>query len=246
MIETSTDNEKNLIIATARDTLAEKDFEAFSDTINAYINETDRVPSLVLKTESFPHWKNTAAFQAHFKLVRDHQKILPKVAIVSDNAALSVMPTLVDVFVGAKLRHFPASEFEKAVSWAARVDDDTAAIKMIDDLPADVIAYEVTGTLTSREYREVLTPLVEEKLKVHDKIKILVVLGDGFDGATASAMWDDMWLGLGHIMAFSKLAIVSDIDWVRHSTKFFGPLIPAQVLVFETARLDDAKAWIKT
>ena len=235
-----------MIIATARDTLVEMDFKNFSDCINDYINSTDRVPGIVLNAETLPHWKNAAALFAHIKLVRDHEKILPKVALVSDNATLSLMPSLVDIFVRAKVRHFSQSEFDNAVSWVTTVDEDKPVINMIDGLPADVIAYEVTGTLTSRDYEDILTPLVEDKLKTHDKIKILVVLGQAFDGATASAMWDDVRLGLSHIRAFSKLAVVSDLGWVRHGAKIFGPLIPAQMLVFDTNQLDDAKEWIKS
>ncbi|MCP4472446.1 MAG: STAS/SEC14 domain-containing protein, partial [Gammaproteobacteria bacterium] len=134
----------------------------------------------------------------------------------------------------------------KAVAWAATVDDEASSLKMLDGLPADVIAYEVVGTLTSRDYQDVLIPLVTDKLKVHDRIKILVVLGEAFDGATASAMWDDVRLGLSHITAFSKLAIVSDIGWVRQGAKIFGPLIPAQLHVFENNGIEDAKEWIKS
>ncbi|MEX3011912.1 STAS/SEC14 domain-containing protein [Hoeflea sp. TYP-13] len=246
MIETTIDRENNLIIATARDTLVEMDFNNFSDCINDYINSTDRAPSIVLNAEELPHWKNSAALFAHIKLVRNHQKILPKVALVSDNSALSLMPLLVDLFVKAKVRHFHQCDFDKAIAWASKVDDDRSAIKMINGLPADVVAYEVVGTLTSRDYQEILTPLVDDKLKVHDKIKILVVLGEAFDGATASAMWDDTRLGLSHITAFSKLAVVSDIGWVRQGAKIFGPLIPAQLHVFENNRIDDAKEWIKS
>lgn len=246
MIETSIDRENNLIIATARDTLSEADFENLSGTINDYINSTDRAPGIVLNAEGLPHWKNAAALFAHLKLVRDHQNVLPKVALVSDSTALSVMPSLVDHFVKAKVRHFAQEDMSKAVEWAETVDDDASAIKMISGLPADVIAYEVTGTLSSHDYKDVLTPLVEEKLKTHDKIKILAVFGDEFDGATASALWDDAWLGLGHIAAFSKLAVVSDIDWIRHGCRIFGPLIPAQLHVFDMSALDDAKEWIKS
>ena len=151
-----------------------------------------------------------------------------------------------DIFVRAKVRHFAQSDFDKALEWAARVDTDGSAVKMIEGLSADVVAYEVSGTLTSLDYQEVITPLVEEKLKTHDKLKILVVLGEDFDGATASAMWDDARLGLSHLTSFSKMAVVSDIGWVRHGAKVFGPLIPAQMLVFDTNQLDDAKDWIKS
>ena len=45
---------------------------------------------------------------------------------------------------------------------------------------------------------------------------------------------------------FSKLAIVSDISWVRHSAKIFGPLVPAQLHVFALAELDEARTAIRS
>ena len=57
-------------------------------------------------------------------------------------------------------------------------------------------------------------------------------------------MWDDTRLGLSHLTGFLKLAIVSNLAWVRQSAKFFGPLVPAQMHVFALDELEDAKAWI--
>ncbi len=246
MFETTIDREHNLIIATAEQTLSEADFEGLSDCINEYINTTDRAPGIVLHAAQFPHWKNAAAMVAHFKLVRDHQKVLPKVALVSDNSTLASMPALVDFFVQAKIRHFQEQDFDKAVSWARLTDNDDTAVRMIEGLPADVLAYELIGTVSSRDYEEILGPLVKEKLKKHDKLKVLVVAGDGFDGATAGALWDDARLGLRHLTGFSKIALVSDIRWLRQASKLFGPMMPGQLHVFDLDQREEAIAWIKS
>ena len=37
-------------------------------------------------------------------------------------------------------------------------------------------------------------------------------------------MWDDMRFGFSHLTTFSKLALVTDIDWIRKSAKLFGGL----------------------
>ncbi len=244
MFETQIDSNHNLIIVTPTGSLSEADFEGLGETVNDYINRHVKAPGLVLNSDSLPHWKNAAALFAHLKMVRDHHKVISRVALVSDSATLSIMPTLVDQFVDAKIRHFKQADLEKAKSWASEAEQAGSSIKMIEGMPADVIAYEIVGTLASRDYDAVLTPLVEEKLKTHDKVKVLVVLGEAFDGATAGALWDDTRLGLSHLTGFSKLAIVSDLAWVRQSAKFFGPLVPAQLHVFALDELEDAKAWI--
>lgn len=244
MFETQIDRNHNLILVTPTGTLSAADFEGLGETVNDYINRNDKAPGLVLNAEGLPHWKDAAALFAHLKMVRDHHKVISRVALVSDSATLSIMPTLVDQFVDAKIRHFRQEDLEQAKTWASEAEQAGASIKMIEGMPSDVIAYEIVGTLASRDYDAILTPLVDEKLKKHDRIKVLVVLGEAFDGATAGALWDDTRLGVRHMTGFSKLAIVSDLAWVRQSAKFFGPLVPAQMHVFALDELEDAKAWI--
>lgn len=244
MLKTEIDEKNNLFIVTPEGTVSEADFEGLGDTVNDYINRNDKAPGIVLDAAGLPHWKNAAALFAHMKLVRDHHKLISKVALVSDSTTLSIMPVLVDLFLDAKVRHFRQADLEKAKSWAALVDPPGSSVKMIEGMPSDVVAYEIIGTLTSRDYDGVLTPLIDEKLKIHDKLKVMVVFGDAFDGATAPAMWDDARLGFRHITGFSKIALVTDLDWLRQSARFFGPLVPAQMHVFGVDEMDDAKAWI--
>lgn len=244
MLKTEIDDKNNLFIVTPEGTVSEADFEGLGDVVNDYINRNDKAPGIVLDAAGLPHWKNAAALFAHLKLVRDHHKLISKVALVSDSTTLSIMPVLVDLFLDAKVRHFPQANLEKAKAWAALVDPVGSSLKMIEDMPSDVVAYEIVGTLTSKDYDDVLTPLIDGKLKIHDKLKVMVVFGDDFDGATAPAMWDDARLGFRHITGFSKIALVSDLNWLRQSAKFFGPLVPAQMHVFGLNEMDDAKAWI--
>ena len=47
-----------------------------------------------------------------------------------------------------------------------------------------------------------------------------------------------------HLTAFSRVAVVSDIGWIRHAVRAFAPLIPAEVHVFGDDELAEAKAWV--
>lgn len=244
MLDTEIDEKNNLFIVTPKGTVSEADFEGLGDRVNDYINHNDKAPGIVLDAAGLPHWKNAAALFAHLKLVGDHHKLISKVALVSDSTTLSVMPALVDLFLDAKIRHFPQANLEKAKTWASLVDPVGSSLKMMEGMPSDVIAYEIVGTLTSKDYDEILTPLINEKLKVHDKLKVMAVFGEAYDGATAAALWDDTRLGFTHITGFSKIAVVTDMNWLCQSARFFAPLVPAQMHVFGLAELDEAKAWI--
>lgn len=246
MLELEINKNKNYVIVRPRGKLAKEDFTNLAQEVDAYINKNDKVPSLVFQADGFPHWDKFKAFTAHLKFFKDAQKIIPKVAIVSDNKALVVLPKIAQHFAKAKVRHFPEMKMKQALKWASSEGDHPGKIALLKGLPADVIAVELDGVITARDYEETLIPLVNEKLKVHDKLKLLAVLNDKFQSYTAGAMWDDTKFGLTHLTTFSKIAVVSDRGWVRRSVKLFGPLMPTHVRVFYLNELEDAREWIKT
>ncbi|MGI9399881.1 MAG: STAS/SEC14 domain-containing protein [Rhizobiaceae bacterium] len=243
-IEIEIRESENVFVLTPEGAIAEADFENCARTIDNYINEHDRIPSLVFSVSGFPHWKNFDAMQAHFHLVKNHHNIIPKVALVSDNKLLALARIFVDQFTGAKIRRFPEYALDDAINWAAMELDQPGSFEVIDGLPSDVIGIDARGLISATEYRETLMPLVEDKLKQHDKLKILVNAGPYFDGFSAGALWDDARFGLSHFTTFSKLALVTDHDWLRHSAKMFGILMPTEIMVFDDDELEDAKAWI--
>ena len=246
MIEIDIRERENVFILTPNSPISVEHIEACREAIDNYINEYDRIPNLVFKATEFPFWKGFHAVAAHFKLVKNHHKLVKKVAVVSDSTLISVARVFVDQFTNARVRRFPANAFDDAVNWATMEEDHPGSFLPVEGLPADVIAIDARGLISTVDYRDTLVPLIEAKLKDHDKLKLLMVAGPYFDGYTAGAVWDDARLGLTHFTSFSKLALVTDHEWLRHSAKLFGPLIPAEVMVFSFDELEDAKSWIKT
>lgn len=244
MINIETKRSENVFILTPKGSISAEDIGAVASTIDAYINEHDAVPSLVFRLSELPHWKDLEAMGAHFRLVKDHHKVIPKVAVVSDNTLLALARVLVDQFTGARIRRFPEEAFDDAVNWAAMEGDHPGSFIVIGGLPSDVIGLDARGLISASDYRKTLEPLVEEKLKQHDKLKMLLVAGPYFDGYSASALLDDAKFGLSHITTFSKLAVVTDENWLHHSVKLFGAFMPTEVMVFPTNKLDEAKTWI--
>ena len=119
-------------------------------------------------------------------------------------------------------------------------------IELIPDLPDNVVGFTAKGEVTADDYESVLIPTVETKLKEHDKIRLLYHLGPDFTGYSTGAMWDDAKVGLHHITAWEKIAVVSDANWIRVATKFFGFIMPGHVKVFSNNQLSEAKEWIKS
>ena len=116
-------------------------------------------------------------------------------------------------------------------------------IELLSDLPDNVLGVEAKGEVTGDDYEQVLVPAIEERLARHDKIRLICVLGGEFDGYSASAMWDDTKVGMRHLFSFERIALVTDHEMYGRAVKGFGFLSPAQVRVFGSSELADAKAW---
>lgn len=118
-------------------------------------------------------------------------------------------------------------------------------IEIISGMPDNVLAVTARGTVTAQNYENVLLPAVESVLKRHKKIRFLFRTSKDFSGYTPGAMWDDAKLGVQHLTAFEKIAVVSDVPWLVQSTRLFRFLIPCPVKVFSGEKLPDAEAWIR-
>ncbi len=53
----------------------------------------------------------------HFRVIRDHQKHIKKIAVVTDSHMGDVAEHLASHFVSAEVRHFPAGQVEQARQW---------------------------------------------------------------------------------------------------------------------------------
>lgn len=115
----------------------------------------------------------------------------------------------------------------------------------IPELPDNAIAFTGKGEITASDYETVLIPAIDEKLKTHKKVRLLYYLGPEFTGYSVGAMWDDTKMGLAHMLSWEKLAIVSDVEWIRHLSKFFGFMAPGLIKVYQNEQLPEAIEWIK-
>jgi hypothetical protein len=63
-------------------------------------------------------------------------------------------------------------------------------------------------------------------------------------GAVLEDVKSGLKLGLGHMKAWKRTAIVTDVDWIRKAIKAFGFMTPGEVQVFEPGELGAAKVWV--
>jgi hypothetical protein len=116
-------------------------------------------------------------------------------------------------------------------------------IRVLENLPENVLGVEAVGEVTGDDYEQVLMPAIRKKRDAGEKIRFVYVLGDEFEGWTFGALRDDAKLGVSDPRAWEKIAIVSDKDWLRHSVHALGWMVPGEVRVFGLDELAAAGEW---
>lgn len=117
-------------------------------------------------------------------------------------------------------------------------------IKLISDLPDGAIGFEASGIVSASEYEAIVIPTVDAAAAGGRKLRMLYHVTPGFEKFEVGAMWDDAKVGLKHLASWEKIAVVTDVGWIRTGVKIIGFAIPGEVQVFDNGGLSDAKAWL--
>ena len=117
-------------------------------------------------------------------------------------------------------------------------------LERMKGLPENVLGIEAKGEVTGADYESVLIPAVHEMLARRKRIRFLYHLGEGFEGFDAKAVWDDAKVGLRHLSAWERVAVVTDVGWIRTAMKMFGFVMPGPVKVFSNGDLAAAREWV--
>lgn len=118
-------------------------------------------------------------------------------------------------------------------------------ITLIENIPGDIIAFRYDGEVTATDYETILFPAVEAAFKKSKALKALCQVGENFKGFKLGALKDDMELGLKYFRDWKKIAFVSDQEWMNHTVKAFGFLVPAKVKTFENKSMNEAIKWLE-
>jgi len=119
-------------------------------------------------------------------------------------------------------------------------------VERIEDIPAGVVGFKVIKELSADDYREAIEPALAAAAEAGE-VRLLFEIDEGF-GMDAAAVIEDaktgLKLGLGHMKAWKRTAVVTDVDWIRKAIKAFGFMTPGEVRVFEPGELGAAKVWV--
>ncbi|HUA07664.1 MAG TPA: STAS/SEC14 domain-containing protein [Candidatus Acidoferrales bacterium] len=117
-------------------------------------------------------------------------------------------------------------------------------IEVLTGFPENVVACRASGRVTKQDYDNVIIPSVERALSHHPKIRCYYELGSQFQTFDGGALWEDTKVGLEHLTRWERVAVVTDVEWLRFATNAFRFLMPGSVRVFSLDESDAARRWI--
>jgi SpoIIAA-like len=117
MIEYDLDTEHSVLKVRPKSALDKNDFVELAKAVDPQIEAAGDLAGLIIDAPAFPGWDSFGAMVTHFRFVRDHQKHVKKVAVVTDSHLGDVAEHLASHFVSANIRHFPGDQLEQARAW---------------------------------------------------------------------------------------------------------------------------------
>ncbi|MFF7442723.1 STAS/SEC14 domain-containing protein [Streptomyces sp. NPDC008122] len=115
-------------------------------------------------------------------------------------------------------------------------------ISQLENLPDGVVGFEASGKISAEDYRDTVLPALTRAARAGE-VRFLLVVRD-FDGMSGGALWEDLKVGIEHLRAWKRVALVTDIEWMTHVTSLFGWMTPGETKSFPLAARDEALAWV--
>jgi hypothetical protein len=120
-------------------------------------------------------------------------------------------------------------------------------IEWLEDMPEGTVGFRAVGRLSREDYADAMIPALR-KAAESGEMRVVCVLGPDFHGLDASAMVEDVKSGfelvVGKRSTWKRMALVTDLDWIRNSVHLLGWMAPGELKLFPFNELEQAKAWV--
>ena len=117
-------------------------------------------------------------------------------------------------------------------------------IERLTDFPDNVLAFVCHGRVTKLDYDSVLVPAVRTALMDHAKMRLYYETAADFAGIEPGAAWEDFKIGIEHLTRWERMAVVTDVEWIKYTFRFFSFLMPGEMRTFPRAQRTEARAWL--
>ena len=116
-------------------------------------------------------------------------------------------------------------------------------LNKLDNLPDGVIGFEAVGEVHAADYTDVLIPAVDAAAAAGG-VRLVYVLGERFTGYSVGAGFEDARLGLAHLHAWQRCAVVTDHRAFHDLIKAFAWMIPGKLRLFGLGESEEAIDWV--
>ena len=117
-------------------------------------------------------------------------------------------------------------------------------IEVLTGFPDGVVAMSAKGRVSKGDYDAMLIPKLNEALQKPGKVRFYYEFGPAFSEMEAAAMWEDFKFGVEHLTRWERIAVVTDVDWIRMAMNAFRFILPRTIRIFGTREATDARRWI--
>ena len=114
-------------------------------------------------------------------------------------------------------------------------------LRVIEGLPDNVVGIVAKGRVTADECDRILMPVIHTSLQ-RDGARLYYEIGSRIP----AARWDDLKIGVDRIPRWERVAVITDIGWIRQTVKALRFLIGGDIRVFTTSEAGDGLAWIRS
>jgi hypothetical protein len=119
-------------------------------------------------------------------------------------------------------------------------------LERLSDVPEGVVGVRAVGKVSRDDYEKVLEPLLDEARRAGRRIRFLYQVGPELEGFTPGAAWEDAKVGLRSLQRLAGCAVVTDLVWIRDSTRVAALFLPCPVRVFSNRHRREAIGWLGT
>ncbi len=131
MLHFELQRESRILTLTPEGPLQGADFQKLAAAVDPFIEAGGDLQGVLVDAPAFPGWQTFGDLISHVKFVKNHERHIRKIAVVSDSGFLSVMPSIVSHFIHAEVRHFAGGEKTQALAWL----EDNGAPELLNKKP---------------------------------------------------------------------------------------------------------------
>ena len=117
-------------------------------------------------------------------------------------------------------------------------------IEVLNGFPPTVMSFACKNQVTKEDNEHVLTPTVARTLADYRKVRLYFQIDPNFAGVEPKALWEAFKLGVEHLFRWDRIAVVTDVEWIRHTFTVFSCVIPCTARVFRLEKVSTAKGWV--